>query len=142
MRLEDYIFLGFAILIFIFLIICIVGIPLLNAIDNRKIEKSRSRNVEFYAFYNELLEKSNEFRKCDAELTSQKEEIDKLVVRTKYAPKSLKAHLEQEIELKKELLYQLETWVYQPMKNELQLMRMKKTEWQKQLEQKGEKIYY
>lgn len=142
MRLDDYIFWGFIGFLFIIVIIAIVGIPLLNAIDNRKIEKSRSRNVEFYAFHNELLEKSNEFRECDAELTSRKEEIDRLVVRTKYAPKSLKIRLEQEIEIKKEMLYQFETYVYEPMKSELQSMRMKKTEWQKQLEQKGEKIYY
>lgn len=142
MRLEDYIFLGFAILIFVFLIICIAGIPLLSAIDNRKIEKSRSRNVEFYAFHNEVLEKSNEFRSCDAVLTSRKEEIDRLVVRTKYAPKSLKIRLEQEIEIKKEMLYQFETCVYEPMKSELRSMRIKQEEWQKQLELKGEKIYY
>lgn len=142
MRLDDYIFWGFVIFFVVFLIVCIVGIPLLNSIDKRKYEKSRSRNVEFYAFSNKVLEKANEFRECDAELTSQKEEIDKLVARTKYAPKSLKAHLEQEIELKKELLYQFETWVYQPMKSELQLMREKRKEWKKQLEQKGEKVYY
>ena len=142
MRLDDYIFYGFMIFFVVFLIICIVGIPLLSAIDKRKIEKSRSRNVEFYAFHNKLLEKSNEFRKYDAELTSRKEEIDRLVVRTKYAPKSLKVHLEQEIEIKKEMLYQFETCVYEPMKSELRSMRMKQEEWQKQLEQKGEKIYY
>ena len=138
MRLDDYIFWGFIGFLFIITMI----IPILNAIDNRKIEKSRSRNVEFYAFHNELLEKSNEFRECDAELTSKKEEIDKLIVRTKYAPKSLKVHLEQEIEIKKEMLYRFETCVYEPMKSELQSMRIKLKEWQKQLEQKGEKVYY
>ena len=142
MRLDDYIFWGFVIFFVVFFIICIVGIPLLNSIDKRKYEKSRSRNVEFYAFCNEVSKKANEFRECDAELTAKKEEIDKLVVRTKYAPKSLKIRLEQEIEIKKEMLYHFEIYVYEPMESELQSMRMKRKEWQKQLEQKGEKVYY
>ena len=142
MRLDDYIFWGFIGFLFIMVIIAIVGVPILNAIDNRRIEKSRSKNVEFYAFHNEVLDKAQEFRQCDAELTSQKEEIDKLIARTKYAPKSLKIRLEQEIEIKKEMLYQFETYIYEPMKSELRSMIMKQEEWQKQLEQKGEKIYY
>ena len=119
-----------------------LAIPILDYFNRRTIEKSRSRNVEFYAFHEEVLKKSTELWECRAEMDAQKTEIDNLVVRTKYAPQFLKEHLEKEIEVKKELLYQFENYVFEPMKKELQEMRDRQTAWQEKIEKQGEKIFY
>lgn len=138
MTLENCLIIG----VFGFVALIIVAIPILDYFNRRAIEKSRSRNVEFYAFHEEVLKKSNELWECRAEMDSQKTEIDNLVVRTKYAPQFLKEHLEKEIEVKKELLYQFEKCVFEPMKKELQEMRDRQTAWQETLEKQGEKIFY
>jgi hypothetical protein len=122
-------------------VLAIISIPILDYFNRRAIEKSRSRNVEFYAFNEEIYKKSNELWECQAEMDSQKTEIDNLVVRTKYAPQFLKEHLEKEIEVKKELLYQFEKCVFEPMKKELQEMRDRENAWRAELEKQGEKIY-
>lgn len=130
----------------VFFVFCVVVptvvIPIIGYCDKRAIEKSRSRNVEFYTFHNELQEKAKEYWDCEVEANAKRQEIDNLIVRIKYAPAPVKETLEKELEMQKQLLFQFETCTLNPMKMELDILRDRQRAWQKQLEEQGEKIFY
>lgn len=124
-------------------ILAVTGIlKIWDGIDNLNIAKSKARNVEFYAFCNEIKSKADLYWDARNELENRRKEIDRLIAESNYLPHSEQITATIHIELKKQDLFNFEHNVYKPLEVKLAEMRARRKAWQEELEKQGEKIFY